>query len=195
MGAKAMRQSVLGLVLGVSVLTTGARGTAAQDRDCGDFSSTSGANAYDRLHPGDNLDADHDGRACEWGTGGASDFAIVPGLAPRYDPPDFDMVPGPPPAAGGRDVSEERAYRDYLNGLAGRDYPAENADRDYSGDHANRRELRAARRAEPDEAEPVAQASEGGGGSTVEVALVGALVLLVLGVKIAERRNPRSESL
>jgi LPXTG-motif cell wall-anchored protein len=67
-----VRRSPLVLAVIVAILALGATpAIAAQDKDCKDFSTQAAAQAFFEAHGGspsnnvDNLDADHDGKACE----------------------------------------------------------------------------------------------------------------------------------
>ena len=66
-----MRRFSLVLAVIAAILALGATPAFAQDKDCKDFSSQAAAQAYFEAHGGspsnnvDNLDADHDGQACE----------------------------------------------------------------------------------------------------------------------------------
>jgi LPXTG-motif cell wall-anchored protein len=69
----------------VAILALGATpAIAAQDKDCKDFSTQAAAQAFFEAHGGspsnnvDNLDADHDGKACESLPSGAISGATSP---------------------------------------------------------------------------------------------------------------------
>ena len=83
-----MRRLPLVLALSAALLALGATPTFAADKDCEDFNSQAAAQAYFEAHGGspsnnvDNLDADHDGQACEAFNYGSTSPAVSPVSSP-----------------------------------------------------------------------------------------------------------------
>jgi LPXTG-motif cell wall-anchored protein len=79
-----VRRLPLVLAVSVALLALAATPAFAADKDCKDFSSQAAAQAYFEAHGGspsnnvDNLDADHDGQACEAFDYGSTSPAVSP---------------------------------------------------------------------------------------------------------------------
>jgi LPXTG-motif cell wall-anchored protein len=79
-----VRRLPLVLAVSAALLALAATPAFAADKDCKDFSSQAAAQAYFEAHGGspsnnvDNLDADHDGQACEAFNYGSTSPAVSP---------------------------------------------------------------------------------------------------------------------
>jgi LPXTG-motif cell wall-anchored protein len=84
-----VRKLLFASALSVAILALSATpALAATDKDCKDFSSQAAAQAYFEAHGGspgnnvDNLDADHDGKACETFSYSSPSPSLTPASSP-----------------------------------------------------------------------------------------------------------------